>query len=98
MTRLYTIGIISDKKTALRNLKILQCLKGYIIHKAKKYNRIRLSFSSNSKYERSIISYIVQNISTFSSIVSFEIVLPSQQKSKDANIQNETILLNVLIF
>lgn len=89
MTRLYTIGIISDKKTALRNLEILQCLKGYIIHKAKKYNRIRLSFSSNSKYERSIISYIVQNISTFSSIVSFEIVLPSQQKSKDANIQNE---------
>ena len=89
MTRLYTIGIISDKKTALRNLEILQCLKGYIIHKAKKYNRIRLSFSSNSKYERSIISYVVQNISTFSSIVSFEIVLPPQQKSKDANIQNE---------
>lgn len=89
MAQLYTIGIISDKRTALRNLEILQCLKGYIIHKAKKYNRIRLSFSSNSKYERSIISYIVQNISTFSSIVSFEIVLPSQQKSKDANIQNE---------
>lgn len=89
MTRLYTIGIISDKRTALRNLEILQCLKGYIIHKAKKYNRIRLSFSSNSKYERSIISYIVQNISTFSSIVSFEIVLPPQQKSKDVDILKE---------
>lgn len=89
MTRLYTIGIISDKKTALRNIEILQCLRGYIIHKAKKYNRIRLLFSSNSKYERSIISYIVQNISTFSSIVSFEIVLPPQQKSKDVDILKE---------
>ena len=89
MTQLYTIGIISDKRTVLRNSEILRCIKGYIIHKAKKYNRIRLSFSSNSKYERSIISYLTQNIYSSSGIVSIEIVLPSQQKSKDTNIQNE---------